>query len=63
MNCIAACMNVRGCDQVGKQNIIGRMIIGKRLDISALCETKMKGSGEFRMGSIRGVGAGVREIC
>jgi hypothetical protein len=32
-NCIVACVNVRGYGQVGKQNMIGRMIIHKRFDI------------------------------
>jgi hypothetical protein len=48
-NCIVACMNVRGCGQVGEQNMIERMIIDKKLDIYALIETKMKVSGEFWM--------------
>jgi hypothetical protein len=61
-NCIVACMNVHVCGQVEKQNMIVRMIIDKKLDISALSETKMKGSGEFRMGSIRDVKAGVGEM-
>jgi hypothetical protein len=45
-------MHVRGCSQVGKQNMIERMIIYKKLEIWALSETKMKGSGEFRMRSL-----------
>jgi hypothetical protein len=43
--------------------MIERMIIDKKLDIYALTETKMKGSGEFRMAIIRCVKAGVGERC
>jgi hypothetical protein len=43
--------------------MIERMIIDKKLDICALSKTKMKVSGEFRMGSIRSVKAGVGERC
>jgi hypothetical protein len=62
-NCIVACMNVPGCGQVGKQNMIERLVIYKKLDICVLSETKMKVDREFRMGSIRGVKAGVEERC
>jgi hypothetical protein len=62
-NCIVACMNVRGCDQVGKQNMIEKMIIDKKIDICALSEKKMKVDEEFRMGSIRGVKALVDVRC
>jgi hypothetical protein len=43
--------------------MIERMIIDNKLDTCALSETKMKGIGEFRMGSIRGVKTGVGERC
>jgi hypothetical protein len=62
-NCIDACRNVRGCGQIGKKNMIKRMIIDKKLDICALSETKMKVNEEFRLGGIRCVKTGVKERC
>jgi hypothetical protein len=54
-------MNVRGCGRVEKQDLIERMITERRLDICGLSETKLKGNGEFMMGSIKGVKVGVGE--
>jgi hypothetical protein len=55
--CIVAYMNVRGYGEGGKQGMIGRGITDKKLDICALSETKMKGSGEFQSGSVISVKA------
>jgi hypothetical protein len=52
-DCTVSFMNVRGCDRVEKQDLIERMIIEKRFYICAFSETKLKGSGEFIMGSIK----------
>jgi hypothetical protein len=56
-------MNVRGCGRVEKQDLIQRMITEKGFDICPLSETKLKGSGEFMIGSIKGMKAGVGERC
>jgi hypothetical protein len=56
-------MNVRSSDQVEKQDPIERMITVRGFDICALSETKLKGSGEFVIGSIKGMKAGVGDRC
>jgi hypothetical protein len=56
-------MNVRGCGRVEKQDLIERMITERILNICAMSETKLKGSGEFMMGSIKCVKVGVGERC
>ena len=55
------CMNVRGCNQVWKRERIGMLFQERRMDVFALSETKLRGSGEYQMGDVKGVIAGVPE--
>ena len=47
-------LNVRGCgtDEM-KSEKIGGMFVWRKLDVSALSETKMKGQGERAFGRVR----------
>ena len=53
-------LNVRGCGtDEGKKELIGRMFVKRKLDVLALCETKMKGKGEREFGPVVGRVSGV----
>jgi hypothetical protein len=54
-------MNVPGCGPVEKQDLSKRMITEKGFDIYALSKTKLNRSGEFMIGSIKGMRAAVGE--
>ena len=56
-----ACLNARGVNEVGKREEIGIMFEERGLDILALSETKLKGSGEVEFGKYRGMFSGVNE--
>jgi hypothetical protein len=54
-DCVVSWINVRGGGRIKNQDLIKRMIIEKGFDMCTLNEAKLKGSGEFMMGSIKGV--------
>ena len=53
-------LNVRGCSTIeSKRCEIGCMFSRRKMDILALCETKMKGRGEVAFGEVNGRVSGV----
>ena len=53
-------LNVRGCSSTeSKRCEIGCMFSKRRMDVLALCETKMKGKGEVAFGEVTGRVSGV----
>ena len=53
-------LNVRGCSSIeSKRCEIGCMFGRRRMDVLALCETKMKGKGEVAFGEVTGRVSGV----
>ena len=54
-------LNVRGCStNVGKRCEIGDLFVRRKMDVLALCETKMKGKGEVQFGGVNGRVSGVQ---
>ena len=57
---VLGCLNVRGCSTIeSKRCEIGDMFSKRRIDVLALCETKMKGKGEAVFGEVIGRVSGV----
>ena len=53
-------LNVRGCSTTeSKRCEIGDKFLERKMDVLALCETKMKGKGEITFGDVVGRGSGV----
>ena len=53
-------LNVRGCGSIeSKRCEIGCMFGRRRMEVLALCETKMKGKGELAFGEVTGRVSGV----
>ena len=54
------CLNVRGCSTIeSKRREIGSVFVERKMDVLALCETKMKGKGEEEFGEVKGRISGV----
>ena len=57
---VLGCINVRGCSTIeSKRCEIGSMFVKRKMDVLALCETKMKGKGEAEFGEVTGRISGV----
>ena len=57
---IMGCMNVRGCSTLeSKRCEIGSVFVKRKMDVLALCETKMRGKGEVEFGEVIGRKSGV----
>ena len=57
---VVGCLNVRGCSTIeSKRCEIASMFVERKMDILALCETKMKGKGEAEFGEVKGRISGV----
>ena len=57
---VLGCLNVRGCSTIeSKRCEIGDMFDRRRMDVLALCETKIKGKGEVVFGEVIGRVSGV----
>ena len=55
-------LNVHGCGMSeGKREEIGSMFVRRKMDVLALSETKIKGKGEVRFGSVIGRVSGVED--
>ena len=51
---------MRGCSTIeSKRCEIGSMFVRRKMDVLALCETKMKGKGEVLFGEVAGRMSGV----
>ena len=54
------CINVRGCSTIeSKRREIGSVFVKRKMDVLALCETKMKGKGNSEFGEVIGRISGV----
>ena len=57
---VLGCLNVRGCSTIeNKRCEIGCMFEERKMDVLALCETKVKGRGEIAFGEVIGRVSGV----
>ena len=57
---VLGCINVRGCSTIeSKRCEIGSMFVKRKMDVLALCETKMKGKGEAEFGEVNGRISGI----
>ena len=57
---VCGVLNVRGCSTIeSKRCEIGSMFVKRKMDVLALCETKMKGCGEAEFGEVVGRISGV----
>lgn len=53
-------LNVRGCNKPEKREVIGEILNEKGLDVLALSETKLKGTGECLFGEMNAIKSGVK---